>query len=432
MNHAERLEIAPAARIQGSVRVPGDKSISHRLAMIGAIAEGTTIIHNFAASQDCQSTLECLEQLRTPILHTGSTVLVEGRGLEGFEAPRRQLNAGNSGTTARLLSGVLAGFPFESTLVGDDSLSRRPMKRIIDPLRRFGAIVEARDDNYLPLTIRGGPLSAISFTMPTASAQVKSAVLLAGLQAAGVSKVHEPVATRNHTEIALSEFGAHIHVDAGEIKIEGRKALQGKEFSVPGDLSSAAFLIAAALCVPDSKLRLTGVGLNPTRSGFLSLLQQTGARILISQLAPTGGEPIGEITVETSELSGMDIGGSWIPNVIDEIPILAILGTRTRQGIRIHDAAELRKKESDRIRAVATNLQRLGAQVQEFPDGLLIPGNQTLRGGTVDSFGDHRIAMAFSVAGLIAVEPVTIQDPSCVRISFPGFFEWLDEVVYRD
>ncbi|PYS07006.1 MAG: 3-phosphoshikimate 1-carboxyvinyltransferase [Acidobacteria bacterium] len=413
MNHAERLEIAPAARIQGSVRVPGDKSISHRLAMIGAIAEGTTIIHNFAASQDCQSTLECLEQLRTPILHTGSTVLVEGRGLEGFEAPRRQLNAGNSGTR-------------------DDSLSRRPMKRIIDPLRRFGAIVEARDDNYLPLTIRGGPLSAISFTMPTASAQVKSAVLLAGLQAAGVSKVHEPVATRNHTEIALSEFGAHIHFDAGEIKIEGRKPLQGKEFAVPGDLSSAAFLIAAALCVPDSKLRLTGVGLNPTRSGFLSLLQQTGARILISQLAPTGGEPIGEITVETSELSGMDIGGSWIPNVIDEIPILAILGTRTRQGIRIHDAAELRKKESDRIRAVATNLQRLGAQVQEFPDGLLIPGNQTLRGGTVDSFGDHRIAMAFSVAGLIAVEPVTIQDPSCVRISFPGFFEWLDEVVYRD
>ena len=432
MNHAERLEIAPAARIQGSVRVPGDKSISHRLAMIGAIAEGTTIIHNFAASQDCQSTLECLEQLRTPILHTGSTVLVEGRGLEGFEAPRRQLNAGNSGTTARLLSGVLAGFPFESTLVGDDSLSRRPMKRIIDPLRRFGAIVEARDDNYLPLTIRGGPLSAISFTMPTASAQVKSAVLLAGLQAAGVSKVHEPVATRNHTEIALSEFGAHIHVDAGEIKIEGRKALQGKEFSVPGDLSSAAFLIAAALCVPNSKLRLTGVGLNPTRSGFLSLLQQTGARILISQLAPTGGEPIGEITVETSELSGMDIGGSWIPNVIDEIPILAILGTRTRQGIRIHDAAELRKKESDRIRAVATNLQRLGAQAQEFPDGLRIPGNQALRGGIVDSFGDHRIAMAFSVAGLIAVEPVTIQDPSCVRISFPGFFEWLDEVVYRD
>ncbi len=432
MNHAERLEIAPAARIQGAVRVPGDKSISHRLAMIGAIAEGTTVIHNFAASQDCQSTLECLEQLRTPILHTGSTVLVEGRGLEGFEVPRRQLNAGNSGTTARLLSGILAGFPFESTLVGDDSLSRRPMKRIIDPLRRFGAIVEARDDNYLPLTIRGGPLSAISFTMPTASAQVKSAVLLAGLQAAGVSKVHEPVATRNHTEIALSEFGAHIHFDAGEIKVEGRKPLQGKEFAVPGDLSSAAFLIAAALCVPDSKLRLTGVGLNPTRSGFLSLLQQMGARILISQLAPTGGEPIGEITVETSELSGMDIGGSWIPNVIDEIPILAILGTRTRQGIRIHDAAELRKKESDRIRAVATNLGRLGAQAQEFPDGLRIPGNQALRGGIVDSFGDHRIAMAFSVAGLIAVEPVTIQDPSCVRISFPGFFEWLDEVVYRD
>jgi 3-phosphoshikimate 1-carboxyvinyltransferase len=421
-------EVEPAAKITGTVSVPGDKSISHRLAMLGAIAQGATVIHNFAASVDCRSTLECLRRLGVKIDQTGSTVAVHGRGLHGLQQPPTELDAGNSGTTVRLLSGILAGSLFESTLIGDESLSRRPMKRIIDPLRRFGATIQARDNNYLPLKIQGGRLNAIDFTMPVASAQVKSAVLLAGLQARGLTKVHEPVPSRNHTEIALAEFDAHIKTNLNLIEIEGGRELQGKEFTVPGDLSSAAFFIAAALAVPNSKLRLTGVGLNPTRTGFISLLEEVRARISLSQLSDMNGEPAGDIIVETSELAGMDIGGAWIPNIIDEIPMLAVLGTRTRKGIRIRDAAELRAKESDRIRAVAQNLRALGAEVEEHPDGLFVPGPQPLRSGVIDSFGDHRIAMAFAIGALFADGPVTIEHPECAAISFPGFFELLDRV----
>jgi 3-phosphoshikimate 1-carboxyvinyltransferase len=428
MIDGDRLEITPAVRIGGVASVPGDKSISHRLAMIGAIAEGRTTIQNFAASADCQSTLDCLQRLGVSVKREGSTISLEGRGLRGLQASARELDAGNSGTTVRLMSGILAGFPFESTFVGDESLSRRPMKRVIEPLSRFGAKLEARDDNYLPLKIRGGPLSPISFTMPVASAQVKSCVLLAGLHARGVTIVIEPVATRNHTELALAEFGAHIHTTDGSIEIEGGHALQGKQFSVPGDLSSAAFLIAAALAVPKSQLRLTGIGLNPTRSGFIGLLEEMRANVAIGRLSLSGGEPVGDISVESSEIDGMEVGGHWIPNVIDEIPVLAVLGVRTRNGIRIRDAAELRTKESDRIHAVASNLRALGAEVEEYDDGLFVPGRQTLRGGVVDSFGDHRIAMAFAVAGLFAESTVTIKNPACVGISFPGFFELLRQV----
>jgi 3-phosphoshikimate 1-carboxyvinyltransferase len=434
------LEIKPAAKISGTASVPGDKSISHRLAMLGAIAEGITVIHNFASSVDCRSTLECLRRLGVKIDQTGSTVAVHGRGLQGLQKPSRELDAGNSGTTVRLMSGILAGLPFESIFIGDESLSRRPMKRIIDPLRRFGATVEARDDNYLPLKIKGGPLKALDFAMPVASAQVKSAVLLAGLQAKGVTSVHEPIASRNHTEIALAEFGARIKTSleaapyragaspVNTIEIEGGHELQGKEVTVPGDLSSAAFFIAAALAVPKSQLRLTGVGLNPTRTGFISLLEEVRARVTVSQLSVANGEPAGDIIVESSELAGMDIGGPWIPNIIDEIPILAVLGTRTRKGIRIRDASELRAKESDRIHAVAQNLRALGADVEEYPDGLFVPGEQRLRGGTVDSFNDHRIAMAFAVAALFADGPVTIERPECAAISFPSFFEALNRI----
>ena len=424
----DRLELKPAAKIIGTFSVPGDKSISHRLAMLGAIAQGTTVIHNFAASVDCRSTLECLRRLHVKIDQTASTVAVHGRGLHGLTQPSTELDAGNSGTTVRLMSGILAGSPFESTFIGDESLSDRPMKRIIDPLRRFGATIQARDDNYLPLKIRGGQLNALDFTMPVASAQVKSAVLLAGLQARGSTKVHEPVPSRNHTEVALAEFGAHIKNDLNLIAIEGGHELQGKEFTVPGDLSSAAFLIAAALVVPDSKLRLTAVGLNPTRTGFISLLEEVRARISLSQLSVINGEPAGDITVETSELAGMDIDGPWIPNIIDEIPMLAVLGTRTTKGIRIRDAAELRTKESDRIRAVAKNLRALGAEVEEYPDGLFVPGPQRLRSGVIDSFGDHRIAMAFAIGALFADGPVTIERPECAAISFPTFFELLNRV----
>jgi len=428
MTNMDRLEITPAVRIGGTVSVPGDKSISHRLAMIGAIAEGSTVIHNFAKSVDCGSTLECLQRLGARVQRDETSVTIRGLGLRGLEQPSKELDAGNSGTTIRLMAGLVAGSPFESTFTGDSSLSRRPMKRIIEPLRRFGATLQARDDNFLPLKVRGGSLTPIEFTMPIASGQVKSAVLLAGLFASGTTRVHEPVASRNHTEIALAEFGARIHTSANMIAVEGGHQLRGKTFSVPGDISSAAFFVAAALAVPNSKLRLTGIGLNPTRSGFISLLEEMQANVTVGQLSADGGEPVGDIVAESSEIAGMEIAGNWIPNVIDEIPMLAVLGTRTKKGIRIRDAAELRAKESDRIRAVAQNLPALGASVEEYPDGLFVPGPQTLRGGVVDSFGDHRIAMAFAIAGLFAEGPVVIKDPECVAISFPGFFELLRQV----
>ena len=424
----DRLEIKPAQRLSGVTSVAADKSISHRWAMIAAVAEGVTTIHNFAESVDCQSTLECLRNLGVHVERDGSTVTIHGRGLHGLERSSRVLDAGNSGTTVRLMSGLLAGSPFETTFVGDESLSRRPMKRIIEPLRQFGAAIEARDGNYLPLRIRGSNLDAINFTLPMPSAQVKSCVLLAGLQARGVTKVHEPVVSRNHTEIALAQFGARIRNMANTIEVKGGGTLRGKEFSVPGDPSAAAFFIAAALAVPNSGLRLTGIGLNPTRTGYISLLVKMQARVAITRLSVVNGESIGDVGVEASEIEGMDIGGSWIPNIIDEIPVLAVLGTRSQNGIRIRDAAELRAKESDRIHSVAKNLRALGADVEEYPDGLFVPGGQRLHGGVVDSFGDHRIAMAFAVAGLFADGPVAIQNPDCVNISFPGFFDLLSRV----
>ena len=428
MIDADTLEITPALTIAGTISVPGDKAISHRLAMLGAVARGSTVIHNFAESADCASTLECVRRLGVTVERDQNIVRIEGRGFSGLQKPALELDAGNSGSTVRFMSGLVAGTPFESTFVGDASLSRRPMKRVIDPVRRFGAKVQARDDNFLPMTITGGPLSAIDFTLPIASAQVKTAVLFAGLQARGTTIVREPVQSRNHTEIALAQFGARVRTGPNTIEIDGGQELRGSEFSVPGDASSAAFFVAAALAVPNSKLRLANVGLNPTRTGFLRLLQEMQAKIEIVPASDTGAEPVGEIVVETSNIAGMEIGGHWIPNIIDEIPMLAILGTRTRNGIRIRDAAELRAKESDRIHSVATNLRVLGARVEEYPDGLFVPGQQRLVGGVVDSFGDHRIAMAFAVAGLFAAGPVVIKDPACAAVSFPSFYDLLNQV----
>ena len=425
---SDAAEVAPAAEIRGTVRVPGDKSISHRLAMLGGIADGTTTIHNFAESADCQSTLECLKRLGVMIRQDGSTVTIQGRGVHGLESPSRDLDAGNSGTTVRLMSGILAGQSFDSTFIGDASLSRRPMRRVMDPLRQFGATLTARDDNFLPLRIRGGHLSAIDYMLPVASAQVKSAVLLAGLYASGTTRVREPMPSRNHTELALREFGATVRTSNGIIEIEGGTSLRAGTFTVPGDISSAAFLIAAAATLPGSRLLLVDVGMNESRSGFISILQEMGARIRIEPKAPIGGEPIADIHVEGSELSGMEVAGAWIPNVIDELLVLAVLGTRTRQGILIRDASELRSKESDRIQAAVANLRSLGAEVDEFPDGLFVHGSQRLKGGTVKSFDDHRIAMAFAVSGLFAEGPVRILGADCVGISFPGFFKTLSEI----
>jgi len=424
----DTVQIPPAAAIRGVLRPPGDKSVSHRLVMLGAIAEGETTVRNFAESEDCQSTVRCLRDLGVPIEQTGSTVIVAGRGKQGLDAPARELDARNSGTTVRLLAGILAGCDFESTFVGDSSLSQRPMRRIVEPLNRFGASVSARDGNYLPLRIRGGPLTAIDYTPPVASAQVKSAVLLAGLSALGVTRVREIHPTRNHTEIALREFGAPIRIDNGVIEVEGGGILHGRTFQCPGDSSSAAFLAAAAAGLPGSRLLIEDVGLSPGRIGFFRFLEQMGGRIHIEPRATNGGEPAGSIVVESSELSGGELTAGAIPALIDEIPLLAVLALRTRDGIRVRDAAELRSKETDRIRAVVTNLRTLGAEVEEFPDGFFVSGRQRLLGGVVDSFGDHRIAMAFSIAGLFAAEPVTIRGASCVEISFRGFFDAVKEI----
>lgn len=428
MIDADLLQITPAARIGGTLSVPGDKALSHRYAMIGAISEGKTVIRNFAESADCASTLDCLGRLGVVIRRDGAIVTIDGSGLHGLRKPARELDAGNSGTTVRFMAGLLAGSPFESTFVGDESLSRRPMKRVIDPLRRFGAQIEARDDNYLPMKVTGGKLQPIDFAMPIASAQLKSSVLLAGLYAGGTTKVHETVPSRNHTEIALAEFGAHIRTGGSTIEIDGGHSMRGQTVTVPGDISSAAFFIIAALSVPGSHLRLTNVGLNPTRSGLISLLKDAQAKITLANMSVVCGEPVGDIVVDSSAIAGLEVGGSWIPNVIDEIPVLAVLGTCTEKGIRIRDASELRVKESDRIHAVAVNLRNIGAEVEEYPDGLFVPGGQRLRGGEIDSFGDHRIAMAFAIAGLISERPVTIRNPACAAISFPSFFELLEKV----
>jgi len=425
----EHKNVTPATAIRGAARVPGDKSISHRLAMLAGISEGTTTIRNFAESADCKSTMECLRRLGVRIERDGDAFVIEGRGLRGLQPPKLELDAGNSGTTVRLMSGILAGQSLEATFIGDASLSRRPMKRVIEPLSRFGASLSARDGNFLPLTIRGSAsLKAIDYHLPVASAQVKSAVLFAGLLADGVTRVREDHPSRNHTEIALREFGARVQVHDGLVEVEGGASLRGGDFTVPGDMSSAAFLIAAAAGIPGSNLRLSGVGVNPTRSGFLELVQRMGGRVHIEAAPASGGEPTADITVEGSDLTGIEIQREWIPNVIDEIPVLAVLATRTQNGILIRDAAELRSKESDRIAAIVRNLQALGVKVEEFPDGLFVPGHQVLCGGVIDSFDDHRIAMAFAVAGLFAKEPVTIQGASCVDISFPGFFQAVERV----
>jgi len=399
--------------------------------MIGSIADGTTTIHNFATSSDSHSTLECLGRLGIVFREEASTVHVEGRGLGAYIQPETTLDAHNSGTTVRMLSGILAACPLSATFVGDESLSRRPMRRIIEPLQRLGGRFDARENNFLPMTIRGASLKAIEYELPVASAQVKSAILLAGVHATGTTRVIEPLPTRNHTEVALRQFGANLESNDRVIDIQGGQKLRAQTLTVPGDISSAAFFIAAALAVPDSRLLIRAIGLNPTRTGFINLLEDMGAGISVEGLSVGAGEPIGNLIIESSELAGMDIRGHWIPNIIDEIPALAVLATRTRKGIRIRDAAELRAKESDRIAAISQNLRALGVEVEEFNDGLFVPGRQTIHGGVVDSFGDHRIAMAFAIAGLLASDPVTIANSSCVAVSFPGFFELLSQITVR-
>ena len=405
--------------------LPGDKSISHRYALIGAIAEGNTRIANFSTGADCHSTLQCVRSLGIQVEGAGTEFVIHGKGLDGLRAPAADLDAGNSGSTIRMLSGILAGQPFESRIFGDESLSRRPMQRIMKPLGQMGARIDARGGQFPPLRIEGGRLRAIDYTLPVPSAQVKTCVLLAGLYADGQTSVTEPVRSRDHTEIALREFGADISVERQKITITGRSALSGRDVVVPADLSSAAFFLVAALLVPGSRLTIPGVGLNPTRSALLDFLAGMGASVRVPNLESRNGELIGDLEVEYSTLRGGTIEGGLTAALIDEIPVLAVLGAATEQGLTVRNAAELRIKETDRIRTVVDNLRRMGVTVEELPDGMVIPGRQKFHAAVLDSMGDHRIAMAFGVASLRADGESAIEGADAASVSFPEFWETL-------
>lgn len=421
--------VAPARRVRGEARLPGDKSIAHRAALIGAISEGETLASNFPSGADCRSTLRCLTQLGVRIEREADRIRVDGRGLGGLLRSDDDLDAGNSGTTARLLAGILSAHPFTSTLVGDSSLSQRPMRRVVEPLLKFGVRIESTDGR-LPLLIEGGHLHGIDYRLPVASAQVKSAVLLAGAHASGTTTVVEPLPTRDHTEIALGGAGASLRKSGDSIQLEGGVPLHGRSLSIPGDVSSAAFFMAAALGLPDSELRLRGVGSNPTRTGFPDLLRQVGGRISWEHLATSGGEPVGDVEIRSSSIGRIEVDRAMVPALVDELPVLAVLGAASGQGIEIRGAGELRHKESDRIRALVVNLAEVGCEVEELDDGLRIRPSRIV-GGAVSSSGDHRIAMAFAIAGLMSTRGITIDDASCVDISFPGFFDLLDSLVER-
>ena len=434
-----RKTIAPASSVNGAVSLPGDKSISHRYAMLAALAEGTSTISNYAEAADCQSTLDCLKRLGIgvesvradpPDSAASNSVRIAGAGLHGLKRSRRDLDAGNSGTTMRLLAGVLAGQDFESTITGDKSLRRRPMHRVIEPLTQMGAEVRAREGDVAPLEIHGRALRGIEYAPKTPSAQVKSCVLLAGLLAEGETTVVECVRTRDHTELALEQFGVEVERGERSVSVRGGARLRPCNLVVPGDISSAVFFSAAALILPDSSLALRDVGLNPSRTAILDVLAMMGASISLVSVRESAGELVGDIGVQSSRLEGGEIAGPQIAQLIDELPMLAALAPYTEKGIEIRDARELRVKESDRIAALAENLRRMGATVEEREDGLRIAGKSAgrLHGAEIEPHGDHRIAMAFAIAALGAEGATTIRDADCAAVSFPGFFKALESV----
>ena len=422
-------QVSPASRLRGVVSVPGDKSISHRYAMLTSIAEGDSRIDNYSTGADCQSTLACMHSLG--VSHTfseedGRQVLtVHGRGIHSLAAPAAALDAGNSGSTIRMLSGILAAQPFDTLITGDESLVTRPMRRIITPLSEMGAQIEAANSQYPPLSIHGSNLRAIHYKLPVASAQVKSCVLLAGLYADGETIVEEPIATRDHTEIALRELGADISLSPRMARVRGGAPLKAKTLYVPGDISSAAFFLVAALITPNSDLIITGVGLNPTRTVLLDVLRSMGAQIKLLHIEEANGEIIGNLQVKSSRMKGGVIEGATTAAVIDEIPILSILGAVSDNGLIVRNAGELRVKETDRIESIAHNLRAMKIQVDTSEDGFTIPGQQKFHAAEIKSFGDHRIAMAFSIAALAADGPCVVHDAAAASVSFPEFYTTL-------
>lgn len=417
-----RIELEGISRLKGEIYPPPDKSISHRAIIFSCISRGRSVIRNFLRAGDTLSTLGAFRAMGAEISDAGD-VIVEGKGLDGLKEPHSVIDCGNSGTTMRLLSGVLSGNPFFSVLTGDESLRKRPMGRVIAPLRQMGAEIMARGgDSYPPMAIRGGRLKAISYEMPVASAQVKSAILLAGLYANGVTEVKEPVRSRDHTERMLPHYGAKVEVEGLSVRIHGGTELRGIEAFVPGDFSSAAFFIAAALIASDADVTVRAVGVNPTRTGFMDVIREMGAEVEVVDARMVAGEPVADIRARASELRGVDIGGERIPSLIDEFPVLCVLATQAEGMTTIRGAGELRVKESDRIRAMAEGLKSMGAQVEELEDGLSIRGKVRLRGAEIDSHGDHRISMAFSIAALSAEGKTVIHGAETADISYPGFF----------
>ncbi|HJQ27427.1 MAG TPA: 3-phosphoshikimate 1-carboxyvinyltransferase [Blastocatellia bacterium] len=421
--------------LRGEVRLPGDKSISHRVAMLAAVAQGTSRIRNFASSADCHATLECMQRLGVRVEMNGGEILIHGQGLHGLAPPESpaRLDAQNSGSTIRMLSGILAGQRFTSVIDGDASLRRRPMRRIIEPLALMGAAVSARDDHFAPLTITGGRLRAIDFTSRVASAQVKTCVLFAGLYADGRTTFREPSLSRSHSELMLKEFGARLSQDDdGTLSIEGGVELQAVNYQVPGDLSSAAFFIAGAGAMAGSQVMMRDVSLNATRTGFLAVLKYLGADVELSNVRSEHSEHIGDLRLTGSQLKtepdGLLLDGEIIPHIIDEIPILAVMATQVEGRVEVRGARELRIKESDRIKTVVAGIRAMGGEIEEYEDGFAVRGPQPLRGARIESEGDHRIAMAFAIAGLMAAGTTEIVDADCASVSFPEFYDNLAAV----
>lgn len=425
------MKLKKIQSLRGELTVPGDKSISHRAVMFGALAQGMTEVHHFLKGADCLSTIDCFRRLGIRIEETDDVLLIDGKGLDGLVSPTDILDAGNSGTTTRLLAGILAAQPFSSTLTGDASLQKRPMKRIVDPLTQMGASLTSINENgCVPLRIAGRPLHGIHYISPVASAQVKSAVLLAGLYAEGETSVTEPFVSRDHTELMLGSFGAQIAASGTTVTIQPRPALSGQCITVPGDISSAAYFIAAALLVPNSEVLIRNVGINPTRDGILKAAQAMGGNIQLLNRRTAGGEPVADLLVTASSLHGITIEGSMIPGLIDELPVIAVMAAAAQGTTIIRDAAELKVKESDRIAVMVKNLSAMGADITGTDDGMIIRGGPALCGAQIDAFEDHRIAMSFAVAALFADGETEIRGSDCVQISYPGFYEDLQSL-YR-
>ncbi|MBC1512783.1 3-phosphoshikimate 1-carboxyvinyltransferase [Listeria booriae] len=409
--------------LNGTIRVPGDKSISHRSIMFGALANGTTTVSNFLKGEDCLSTIGVFRALGVRIEEFPDKIVVHGTGWDGLKRPDETLDVGNSGTTIRLMLGILAGRPFDATLEGDASIAKRPMGRVMLPLREMGAIFEAKDANFAPVKVTGTKLQPMTYTLPVASAQVKSAIIFAALQADGETTIIEKEKTRDHTEQMIRQFGGAITTDGLTIRVNGGQEFQGQNVVVPGDISSAAFFIVAGLIIPNSKIRLENVGLNPTRTGIIDVVKEMGGKITVEQTSKAGDEPAGTVIVETSDLKGIEIGGNIIPRLIDELPVIALLASQANGQTVIKDAEELKVKETNRIDAVVTELSKMGVALVGTDDGMIIEGNQTLHGATVQSYGDHRMGMMLQVAALLADSDVTLEKAEAINVSYPSFFE---------